>query len=380
MYKSAICCIVAVFLFSCEHEGVNGDESENHIRINTSPEFDINLIFTGYFGDSGDVMMGRIGAIAVDDSGFVYISDTDAKTIRVFDSNGSYSGAIAQSGNGPGEFSSVGTIRQYEGELYVLDTGRQLINIYSTSNFRYSRTLNPDTSDRSDLEKLEGARVSSFFIRKGDELLLQFSKLNSADDRQLLYYVFGDGELLSNEPLIELKDASIFVSRINGMPLSMTLPFNRGSLLTQDSESNLYTVWTDEFKIEKFTPDGNLEYTFDAPFQKSELDRTAFIDSYSNSEVRRALQDADYPEDWPALKNILSDDENRLWIATITENEEDFEWWVIDGSGKLITRFEWPREEPIDVMKNGYMYTRQTNPETGLQRVGRYRIELREAE
>ncbi len=45
-----------------------------------------------------------------------------------------------------------------------------------------------------------------------------------------------------------------------------------------------------------------------------------------------------------------------------------------------MSKFEWPRDEPIEVVKNGYMYTRQTEQETGLQQVVRYRIEMTEAE
>jgi hypothetical protein len=44
---------------------------------------------------------------------------------------------------------------------------------------------------------------------------------------------------------------------------------------------------------------------------------------------------------------------------------------VFEETGTL-TRFEWPRDEPIEVKKNGYMYTRETEQETGLQQVVQY--------
>jgi len=68
---------------------------------------------------------------------------------------------------------------------------------------------------------------------------------------------------------------------------------------------------------------------------------------------------------------------NRLWVFTIVEDFDVYEWWVLELSGELITRFEWPREEPIEVIKNGKMYTRQTDEETGLEQIVRYGIVIK---
>jgi hypothetical protein len=44
----------------------------------------------------------------------------------------------------------------------------------------------------------------------------------------------------------------------------------------------------------------------------------------------------------------------------------------------VITKFDWPRDEPIEVIKNGYVYTRQIEEETGLQQVVKYRVAFEE--
>ncbi|TVQ03151.1 MAG: hypothetical protein EA359_10220 [Balneolaceae bacterium] len=84
------------------------------------------------------------------------------------------------------------------------------------------------------------------------------------------------------------------------------------------------------------------------------------------------------PEIWPALNSMQVDDENRLWISTIVEDFDIYEWWLLEESGELITRFEWPRDELIEVVRNGYMYTRETDEETGLQQIVRYKIVMDE--
>ena len=73
---------------------------------------------------------------------------------------------------------------------------------------------------------------------------------------------------------------------------------------------------------------------------------------------------------------MLIDANNHLWVSTIVEDFDVYECLVLEETGELITKFEWPRDEPIEIIKNGKMYTRQTDKETGLEQVVRYGIEI----
>ena len=84
------------------------------------------------------------------------------------------------------------------------------------------------------------------------------------------------------------------------------------------------------------------------------------------------------PQTGPALNDLIVDDEGQIWVSTIVEDFDIYEWWVLEETGALITRFEWPRDEPIEVIRNGYMYTRQTDAETGIQQIVRCRVEIME--
>jgi hypothetical protein len=50
---------------------------------------------------------------------------------------------------------------------------------------------------------------------------------------------------------------------------------------------------------------------------------------------------------------------------------------VLQETGEVIARFEWPRDEPIEVVNNGYLYTRETD-EMDVASIVRYRIEMEE--
>ena len=166
-------------------------------------------------------------------------------------------------------------------------------------------------------------------------------------------------------------------------------PFFGKSLFAVSGNGLIYTAQTEEFRLDVYDANGQHQFTIEHPFETMELTRSGLLRMYEDVDLSRldfregedaALQmirEADnLPETWPALNDLLIDDENRLWVSTIVENLDIYEWWVMEESGELITRFEWPRDEPIEVVKNGYMYTRETDEETGLQQIVRYKIEM----
>lgn len=61
--------------------------------------------------------------------------------------------------------------------------------------------------------------------------------------------------------------------------------------------------------------------------------------------------------------------------ATIVEDFDVYEWWILEKTGEVITRFEWPRDKSTEEVKNGYMYTRETD-DKGVEKVVRYHINM----
>lgn len=123
-----------------------------------------------------------------------------------------------------------------------------------------------------------------------------------------------------------------------------------------------------------------LSRSFYYPLNKTDLNREAVLNQYRNSERHHQLiNSSDLPATWPALNDLFIDDKNRLWIATIVEDFNIYEWWIVEENGVLITRFEWSRNEPIRIVKNGYMYALEIEEDTGLQQIVRYRIEIAES-
>lgn len=77
------------------------------------------------------------------------------------------------------------------------------------------------------------------------------------------------------------------------------------------------------------------------------------------------------------MGDIIIDDENRLWVSTIPNGDKlMYEWLVLQNTGEWIATFKWPGNRSIDKIKDGYLYSRETEQTTGIQTIVKYRIEL----
>ncbi len=93
-----------------------------------------------------EYLFGTVGSIAVDDDRTVYILDTQAQEIRVFDSAATYIETLGRRGEGPGELRQAEAIALLpDGRLVVRDPGNSRVQVYGpgpgeTTEWRYGAT------------------------------------------------------------------------------------------------------------------------------------------------------------------------------------------------------------------------------------------------
>lgn len=169
-----------------------------------------------------------------------------------------------------------------------------------------------------------------------------------------------------------------------------SFPFSGKSLLSVSDEGHLYAANnTEKFRIDVYDACKGHIRTFQHPFNNVPLTRSGIIERYRNNEKIASLREGTalkmireaetLPEIWPALETMFFDDENRLWISTIVDDFEVYEWWVLKTTGEMLTKFKWPRDKPIEAVTNGFLYTRETD-EMGVASIVRYRIEMEPGE
>ncbi|HSR42711.1 MAG TPA: 6-bladed beta-propeller, partial [Longimicrobiales bacterium] len=76
-------------------------------------------------------IFGRIGDIEVDAAGRIWVLDTDAAELRVFEGDGRHRVTFGKRGEGPGEFSRpAALVRGPDDRIWVVDTGNHRYMIF----------------------------------------------------------------------------------------------------------------------------------------------------------------------------------------------------------------------------------------------------------
>ena len=354
------------------------------------------------------MILGETGPIAVGPNGEVFLSDIDQSTIHGFQSDGSYIKKMGRQGRGPGEFMVIygyTTMATQGIQLYVTDLagmGFQFpfrMHAFSMDDLVFNKTMVLLAENKSDFDQLEGHYSKRIFPLDDGRFLVSYHR--SPNDYQeqdsFIHYVIQDSAgTIIDGPIIMQKDRkqlsteikSVYRGRIKRLYRYYIISFFGKSILEVSTDDTIYAVnHTEEFKIDVYSIEADLVRTIEhdynnVPFNEENVinryQRTNYKDELGDGAVAKMIEEAEQlPTHWPAIQEMLIDSSNRLWVSTIVEDFDVYEWWVLKPSGELIKKFKWPRDEPIEVIKNGKMYTRQTDEETGLQQVVRFGIEMK---
>lgn len=365
-----------------------------NLQINSPSNFKVDtveLIRKQIFESNNQVFInGHIGEIAVDDKNRVFImaSKIGAISIYVFMPNGDFISTIGRVGRGPGEFTTIWGMEIRDEQLFVYDSSQRRISIFSLSNFALtSDAVLSRAMVRQNKELASLAPGHDFYVINDDKFLLNFQmKIVSNEYRKNLYYYISRNGIILPDKILERQRFKFYMTnmkRWKGVVLTpFTMPFTRNKLIAISKSGNIFTANTENFLIKVYDENGNYQRAFYYPYEKSKL----HLSTLNISEGKKAiLANTIIPKTWPALHNMVFDDQNRLWVFTITDSDKTFKGWVLNEKGKLIAKFNFPgrrskrsvMSKPLMLIKNGYLYTHQQNLKKGTDRIVKYKIEFK---
>lgn len=399
------CCsilVITIILTSCTEStsetpidlpaGLDEIENLTNYPAGMEAKADIRFERERSFGDSPELTFGGLGSFDVDSRGWVYISDYQQNTLNIFESDGSYLISIGRSGNGPGEYTFGPFPVIKSDQLFLMDGMKARTNLHTTDDFELIHTINLNPTNKGSFDELADAQMNQTLIINEKRFLIRMTRFirtfadkagELKDDRLIFFYTMGDdGRLIKpiTEPVpmyeITGKAPEDFqfqgpYSRASPRPQIFTKP-----IVTVSEDGYIYSALSDQLLIKKYNSEGDYLSAFYHPFNHLEMTKEDAINSQGTPFLADLVSQNEVPDFWSAMDNMLVDDEGRLWIATIVDDLSIHEWWVLEESGELITKFEWPRDEPIVMVKTGKMYSRETDEETGLKRVVRYRVDM----
>lgn len=345
------------------------------------------------YGSTDSVLIGRLGGVAVGNSGRVFIGDPQQYRIDVFEPDGKYLTHFGGKGRGPGEFEANPFAYIVSDQLYVYDPIARRISIFSLNSFRIIQTININPVNWDHIKALKATYIQRIFFRNDGEFVVSFSQWNTKpptspgqkiDTLYRLYYLMNDkGQIISGQ-ILKQRDFIQLTASIDGrIHFASNFLFLNKPLATVSNDGHIFVAGSEYFLVKEYDPNGKYLRAFFYPYKKLKLTREAALRSevYKNfppeTKNRQSfIKQNELPETWPALANMIIDDKNRLWISTIIKNQKEYRWWILNRNGKLLARFNWPRDKIITMVKNKYLYTRETNKKTGREQIVRYRIEM----
>jgi hypothetical protein len=357
-------------------------ENLNVIEAVAEPMHSISLTSAASYGDTDEVIIGRMGQFSVDQTGRVYIADFSQNVIHAYEPDGSYLRQIGRDGDGPGEFRRINAIRPGDHHLHVLDTGSMRISRFSLDSHEFVDNLSVPFEFQS-----EGGFVSfpGNFHPVGDShYVIHFGTGYSAamDDSDVDPK---DRGRLLNRSTEEFEEGFVYEFPISeaivhreGTSMSVMSPDYKRRSITVVNNSRLLQGWSEDLLFKFYDTDGAYQSAVWQPNENISMNRNEILQEYSDRDEpwRGMVRNDDMPETWPAYRHLVLDDENRIWVAVYSDEEEMFNWRVFSEKGEFLAAFTWPESREIREVKNGSAYTRETDEETGLVEVVRYRVDF----
>lgn len=354
------------------------------------------------YGTTNDVIVGEFESFTVDDLGQVFIADMDLNTIHVFNADGTFKQDMGRQGEGPAEFSTIASrtfITTKDERFYITDYPSDItyfpdrMQIFSATNFSFIKTVKLIPDNRADyIDSITGYSPFQVFPFNEKRYLVSYRKspiTYRTQNSDIRYFVVNreseivDGPILIQNDVknLEVKNTGVVDGKVVTLTTTTTFPFLSKALITVSENGRIYTANTKEFEIQIRNSSAEHLSTISQQMKAKPIDREELLQEFKG--YGEALSDDDavimikeaenLPEYWPVLNDLLVDDEERIWVSTFTEDHSVFEWQVLNEKGDIISKFLWPKDKPIQIIKNGYIYTKELD-EDGFDQVVKYKI------
>lgn len=349
----------------------------------------VKLVRDEVYGDTEDVFIGTIIGFNVDRNGRVYVNDgtLDARTIHVYEPDGTYIKKLGRHGNGPGEFLAPGGLKFSSDEVYVFDYNQSRLSSYTIESLNLLDTyfFDPNTIERE--EEITDKRFTDYHLVSDDSLIIALKRPQSYFDEspgRYHYYLTDQNfrevgkEVLTQEAIVETW------GEFRGMRIMKMFPFFEKPILHVSDRGRIFAAESGVFFIKEYSIGGSVIGGFYYQVAKKSVTRDDAIKA-TDEMTNDIAKNVDLPDTWPVITSMFTDDEENIWVSTFSENDNQMIWWIITPAGDLIARFRLggDRYSEVDisghnkhVVRNNYFYDIETDEETGLQQVVRYKLEF----
>lgn len=317
--------VFVVLLFTCGSPETSGNESwRGEIRTLANGSRQVTSPVSGYWtsgqqwqlketlrlgtasGDGPDVF-GRIGAFAVDSGGRIFVFDSFARELRLFDASGVLLGRAGRRGQGPGEFEHViGMAIADGGPLWIVDGQSARYTVVATDDLAQMNVHSRPGGATFVLPwagaaALDGALLDAVFFR--------------ADRTEAVVRVDQHG--------LPVDTSRIAVPRVDKPSLgsmSFPIPYAAEALRHVNADGTVWTATTHDYRLTKTSWHGDTITVVTREHAPASLTDTQkdSISSYVRrlqSEFGVQARGSTIPSFAPLLRWVIVDDAGYLWVG-----------------------------------------------------------------
>ena len=325
------------------------------------------------FGDTDSIFISRVSGIAVTDGGTLFMADRSEAVIHVYNSSGIYQTSVGRRGEGPGEFQTIVQPELSDGSLFVLDLDQQRVSLFDSENYSFRRSFS-----LGDKDGIRGRPLSMELLP--EERILALYSASERDGNRLKRseipaILDNEGEVISSG-FVTLTENNRLLVESNGMFQIFSMPFLGQNLLDVTENGEIVTGFTDRFLLHYLTLNGDTLRSIYHATTPPPLDRRALLNNMESESIRSELSSMDLPDTRQAFNALKVDDENRLWISSPTADTDVNDWRVLSNTGETMAQFSQPASSSLQLVKDGFTYFLETDEETGVTDVVKYRFTL----
>lgn len=310
-------------------------------------------------------------SVAVDDDGRIYVVDQRNHRIQVFDADGVFLRSLGRFGTGSGELQYPTTAAVVGGVLVVDDRRNGRFSLWDLGGGHVADHPRPTRAYPS----IIGANS------RGEVVGVDYGS-RRVDDTLFDAAIAFDLELRPLRTYFELPFDWAPSAVVDGMPRYAELvPRSRPSFALAN-DGTVYAVPADVYEVASKAADGRARWvvrvdTPRVPFEPGAERIRRFLADWSTRHPDVRESDINWPEYVPIIERLEVDGNGNLyvlpWIDRLPGARGDRPVDVYDASGKRIMAGIMPDLDWI-AASGPYVYTSEVDPESGVERVVRYRL------